>query len=104
MTATGAEKGNNAFPGFYFGVDSFIYNRVVRIGVSICISVICALFFIPLIDLFQTQLATALERRQIRIDEEEYEKRQLMEKLIDEEEKKISEMKEKLNEEIWNDF
>ena len=104
MIATRGEKGNNAFPGFYFGVDSFIYNRVMRISVSICISVICVLFFIPLIDLFQIHLETISERRQLRLDEEEYEKSQLMEKLIDEEEKKISEMKEKLNEEIWNDF
>ena len=104
MTATGAEKGNNAFPGFYFGVDSFIYNRVVRIGVSICISVICVLFFIPLIDLFQIQLATAIERRQIRIDEEEYEKSQLMEKLIEEEEKEKNELKEKLDEGAWDDL
>ena len=104
MTATGAEKGNNAFPGFYFGADSFIYNRVVRIGVSICISVICALFFIPLIDLFQTQLATAIERRQIRIDEEEYEKSQLMEKLIEEEEKEKNELKEKLDEGALDDL
>jgi len=55
MIATRGEKENNAFPGFYFGVNSFIYNRNVRIGVSICISVICVLFFIPLIDLFQIQ-------------------------------------------------
>ena len=46
MIATRGEKGNNAFPGFYFGIDSFIYNRVMRIGVSICISVICILFFV----------------------------------------------------------
>jgi palmitoyltransferase len=104
MTAIRGEIGNNAFPGFYFGVNSFIYNRVVRIGVSICISVICVLFFIPLIDLFQVQLATALEKRQIRLEEEEYEKSQLQEKLIDEEEKEKNKKKEKMDEEIWDDF
>ena len=104
MTASGAEKGNNAFPRFYFGVDSFIYNRVVRIAVSICISVICVLFFIPLIDLFQIHLSNVIERRQLRIDEEEYEKSQLMEKLIDEEENKKNELKEKLDEGAWDDL
>ena len=104
MIATRGEKGNNAFPGFYFGVDSFIYNRVMRIGVSICISVICVLFFIPLVDLFQIQLSTAIEKRQIRLEEEEYEKSQLMEKLIDEEEKKKNELKEKMDEDIWDDY
>ena len=104
MIATRGEKGNNAFPGFYFGVDSFIYNRNMRIGVSICISVICFLFFIPLIDLFQVQLSTALEKRQIRLEEEEYEKGQLMEKLIDEEEKQKNELKEKKEEDIWDDL
>ena len=104
MIATRGEKGNKAFPGFYFGVDSFIYNRVMRIGVSICISIICVLFFIPLVDLFQIQLSTAIEKRQIRLEEEEYEKSQLMEKLIDEEEKKKNELKEKLDEDIWDDY
>ena len=104
MIATRGEKGNNAFPGFYFGVDSFIYNRNMRIGVSICISVICVLFFIPLIDLFQIHLSTIIEKRELRIEEEEYEKNQLMEKLIEEEEKKKNEMKEKMEEEIWDDL
>ena len=104
MIAPRGEKGNNAFPGFYFGVNSFIYNRAMRIAVSICISVICFLFFIPLIDLFQIQYTTAIEKRQIRLEEEEYEKNQLMEKLIDEEEKKKNELKEKINEEIWDDY
>ena len=104
MTAIRGEKGNNAFPGFYFGVNSFIYNRVVRIGVSICISVICVLFFIPLIDLFQVQLATALEKRQIRLEEEEYQKSQLQEKLINEEEKEKNKKKEIMDEDIWDDF
>ena len=104
MTAVRGEKGNNAFPGFYFGVDSFIYNRVVRIGVSICISVICVLFVIPLYDLLQIQLSNAIEKRQIRLEEEEYERSQLKEKLIDEEENQKNEMKEKLDEDIWDDL
>ena len=104
MIAKRGEEDNTAFPGFYFGVDSLIYNRVMRISVSICISVICVLFFIPLIDLFQVHLATTLERRQLRLDQEEYEKSQLNEQLIDEEEKKVNELKEKLNEEIWSDL
>ena len=104
MTASGAEKGNSAFPSFYFGVDSFIYNRVVRIVVSICISVICILFFIPLIDLFQIHLSNLIERRQLRLEEEEYEKSQLMEKLIEEEENKKNELKEKLDEGAWDDL
>lgn len=104
MIATRGEKGNNAFPGFYFGVDSFIYNRNMRIGVSICISVICVLFFIPLIDLFQIHLSTIIEKRELRLEEEEYEKNQLMEKLIEEEEKKKNEMKEKMEVEIWDDL
>ena len=104
MTASGAEKGNSAFPSFYFGVDSFIYNRVVRIVVSICISVICVLFFIPLIDLFQIHLSNLIERRQLRLEEEEYEKSQLMEKLIEEEENKKNELKEKLDEGAWDDL
>ena len=104
MIAKRGEEDNTAFPGFYFGVDSLIYNRVMRISVSICISVICVLFFIPLIDLFQVHLATTLERRQLRLDQEEYEKSQLNEQLIDKEEKKVNELKEKLNEEIWSDL
>ena len=104
MTASGAEKGNSAFPSFYFGVDSFIYNRVVRIVVSICISVICVLFFIPLIDLFQIHLSNLIERRQLRLEEEEYEKSQLMERLIEEEENKKNELKEKLDEGAWDDL
>ena len=77
------EENNTAFPGFYFG-NIFIYNRIFRIVVSIFIFVICFLFFIPLFNLFRMQLNTALEKRQIRIDEEEYEKEQLREKLDDE--------------------
>ena len=84
-----AEIENNAFPDFYFGNDFFIYKRIVRIIVSICIFIICILFFIPLVNLFRMQLSTACEKRQIRIDEEEYEKNQL---------------KEKLDEEVWEDL
>ena len=104
MIAKRGEENNTAFPGFYFGYDSIIYNRNVRIGVSICISIICALFFIPLIDLFQIQLTTFLEKRQLRLEEEEYEKSQLKEKLIDEEEKRKNEIKEKMEERVWDDL
>ena len=85
----GAEEGNTAFPNFYFGKDFFMYKQTVRIIVSICIFVICILFFIPLVNLFRMQLSTAIEKRQIRIDEEEYEKNQL---------------REKLDEEVWEDL
>ena len=40
--------------------------------------------FFPLFNLFRMQLNTAIEKRQIIIDEEEYEKEQLREKLDDE--------------------
>ena len=85
----GPEERNTAFPGFYFGKDFFMYKQTVRIIVSICIFVICILFFIPLVNLFRMQLSTAIEKRQIRIDEEEYEKNQL---------------REKLDEEVWEDL
>jgi len=81
------EKDN--FPGYYFGNDSFIYSKPFRIVVSCCIFIICILFIIPLFNLFRMQLSTAIEKRQIRIDEEEYEKNQL---------------KEKLDEEVWEDL
>ena len=85
-----------AFPGFYFG-NCFLYNNIFRIIVSISIFIICILFFIPLFNLFRMQLNTALEKRQIRIDEEEYERMQLREKLDDEvwEDLKFDESKEK---------
>jgi palmitoyltransferase len=85
-TESGTEKiqeDNKAFPGFYFG-NCFLYNNIFRIIVSISIFIICILFFIPLFNLFRMQLSTALEKRQIRIDEEEYERMQLREKLDDE--------------------
>jgi len=81
-------EGTTAFPGFYFG-NIFIYNKIFRIIVSIIIFVICILFFIPLFNLFRMQFKTMLEKRQIRIEEEEYEKQQL---------------KEKLDEEVWEDL
>ena len=74
---------SSSIPGFIFG-NIFIYNRIFRIVASVCIFIICFLFFIPLFNLFRMQLNTALEKRQIRIDEEEYEKEQLREKLDDE--------------------
>ena len=85
----GTEKENSSFPGFYFGNDFFIYKRIVRIIVSIIIFIIGILFFIPLVSLCRSQCSTAKERRQTRIDEEEYEKNQL---------------KEKLDEEVWEDL
>ena len=99
MKSPFGEKSNDAFPGFYFGINSVIYNRTVRIVVSIFISAVCVLFFIPLIDLFQIQWSNAQERRQLKLDEEEYEKGLLNEKLIDEEEQKKNEMEE----EVWDD-
>ena len=53
----------------------------------------------PLIDLFQIQWSNLNERRQLRLDEEEYQKGLLTEKLIDEEDKKKDEMEEQ----IWDD-
>ena len=84
MGSDEAETENTSFPGFYFGNDFFIYKKIVRIIISICIFIICILFFIPLVNLFRMQLSTAIEKRQIRIDEEEYEKNQLKEKVDDE--------------------
>ena len=99
MKSPFGEKTNDAFPGFYFGVNSVIYNRTVRIVVSIFISAVCVLFFIPLIDLFQIQWSNAIERRQLKLDEEEYQRGLLNEKLIDEEEKN----KNKMEDEVWDD-
>ena len=84
----GIIENSTSFPGFYFG-NIFLYNKVFRIIVSVCLFIICILFFIPLFNLFRMQLNTALEKRQIRIDEEEYERTQL---------------REKLDEEVWEDL
>ena len=89
MGSDEADSENTAFPGFYFGNDFFIYKKIVRIIVSICIFIICILFFFPLVSLFRMQLSTAIEKRQIKIDEEEYERNQL---------------REKLDEEVWEDL
>ena len=99
MSTPFGEKSNDAFPGFYFGVNSWIYNRTVRIVVSIFISAVCILFFLPLIDLFQIQWSNRIERRQLELDEAEYEKGLLNEKLIDDEDK----IKEEMEEEVWDD-
>ena len=99
MSTPYGEKANDAFPGFYFGVNSVIYNRTVRIVVSIFISAVCVLFFIPLIDLFQIQWSNFQERKQLMLDEEEYQKGLLNEKLISDE----NENKEKMEEEVWDD-
>ena len=77
------------FPKFYFGIDSFIYEDYFRIIVCISCFVICILFFIPLFSLFRMQLNTAIEKRQIKKDEDEYERSQL---------------REKLDEEVWEDL
>ena len=81
--------GKNTFPPYIFGEDSFIYYKISRIIVSICCFIICILFFIPLFSLFRMQLKTAIEKRQIRKDEKEYERNQL---------------REKLDEEVWEDL
>ena len=99
MSTPYGEKANDAFPGFYFGVNSVIYNRTVRIVVSIFISAVCVLFFLPLIDLFQIQWSNFQERKQLMLDEEEYQKGLLNEKLISDE----NENKEKMEEEVWDD-
>jgi hypothetical protein len=86
---SGTENQDPIFPKFYFGKDCFMYKRVLRIIVSCVIFVVCILFFVPLFNLFRMQLSSALEKRQIRRDEEEYEKNQ---------------MREKLDEEVWEDL
>ena len=83
------DRQNTSFPDFYFGGETFIYNKFFRIIVSSCIFIICILFFIPLFSLFRMQLSTCIEKRKIRKDEEEYERNQL---------------REKLDEEVWEDL
>ena len=84
------EPDNDAFPGFYFGgADSKFYHRVTRIVVSACCFVICFLFFVPLFNLFRMQIGSAIEKRQIKKDEKEYQK---------------TELKERLDEEVWEDL
>ena len=80
---------NKAFPHFYLGKGAFVYGKLFRIIVSGCIFAICILFFIPLFNLFRMQLSTAIEKRQLRKDEEEYKKNQI---------------REKLDEEVWEDL
>ena len=79
---------DTAFP-YYFDDDAFIYKLPSRICVSVCCFIICICFFIPLFSLFRMQLNTAVEKRQLRRDEEEYERNQL---------------REKLDEEVWEDL
>jgi len=84
------EPNNDAFPGFYFGgPGSRFYHRITRIVVSACCFIICFSFFIPLFNLFRMQLCSAIEKRQIRKDEKEYEK---------------TELKGRLDEEVWEDL
>ena len=82
------ENEETAFP-HYINKNSFIYKLPSRIIVSICCFIICILFFIPLFSLFRMQLGTAIEKRQIKKDEEAYERNQL---------------REKLDEEVWEDL
>ena len=90
MISERGEPYNNAFPGFYFGgAESKIYSRIIRTIVSICCFIICFLFFIPLFSLFRMQLASAIERRQMRKEEKEYQKNLI---------------KERLDEEVWEDL
>ena len=97
-------KDNNSFPGFIFGINSFIYHKVNRLLVSIFICCIGIIFLIPLIKLFIKQLFIAFERRRHRIDEEEYEKNRLTEKLEEENENDENVIKVNLDEEIWGDI
>lgn len=80
---------NSSFPKFFFGVDSFAYNRIFRIIISAFCFLICGSFFFPLFCLFRMQLTTAIEKRKMRKDEKEYERSQL---------------REKLDEEVWEDL
>ena len=57
------------------------------------------MFFIPLIDLFQIQWSNRIERRQLELDEAEYERGLLSEKLIDDDDK----IKEEMEDEVWDD-
>ena len=98
------ENRNNAFPGFLFELDSILYNKIVRIISSSIIIITCISFFIPLFNLFKMQLLNALERRQNRIDEEEFEKNRLTEKLDEAEENDKTKLKEKLDEDVWKDI
>ena len=79
---------DTAFP-YYLDEDAFIYKLPTIIVVSICCFIICICFFIPLFSLFRMQLNTAIEKRQLKRDEEEYERNQL---------------REKLDEEVWEDL
>ena len=79
---------DTAFP-YYLDEDAFIYKLPTRIVVSVCCFIICICFFIPLFSLFRMQLNTAIEKRQIRKDEDEYE---------------INQLREKLDEEVWEDL
>ena len=98
------ENRNNAFPGFLFKLNSILYNKIVIIISSSIIIITCISFFIPLINLFIMQLKNALERRQNRIDEEEFEKNRLTEKLDETEENDKTKLKEKMDEEVWKDI
>lgn len=104
LLSWGKKQENDAFPGYYFGTDCFLYNLISRIFVSVCIFIICIIFFIPLFDLFRTHLNIILEKRQNKIDEEEYEKNRLLEKSEESmDTKDKSDYKEKPERESWED-
>ena len=88
-SATEKDNKNTSLPDFYFGGDSFLYHNSFRVIVSICIFIICILFFIPLFSLFRIQLSTAIKRRQIKKEEKEYERNLL---------------RQQLDEEVWEDL
>ena len=77
------EEENNSFPKLYFGNDCFIYKKFMRIFLSFFIIIVCIVFFIPLIDLFKLQIYNAIEKRKNRIDEEEYERSRMTERLAE---------------------
>ena len=104
IVSWGGKRENDAFPGYYFGADCFIYNLISRTIASIFIFIICIIFFVPLFDLFRAHLNIILEKRKSRIDEEEYEKNRLIEKSeesIDTKDK--SDHKEKIGRDSWED-
>ena len=99
------EIDNNNFPGFCFGINSFIYNKYLRIFFSIFIITTCISAFIPLIKLFKNQLKIAIEKRRNRIDEEECEKKnKLNEKLNEKEENNYNEIKVQIDNMDWGDI
>ena len=98
------EVNNNNFPGFCFGINSFIYKIYMRIIISVFIILTCISSFIPLIKLFKNQLIIAIDKGRDRNNEKEYEKNTLNEKLNEKEENNSNEIKEKIDNEEWGDI